>query len=76
METKIIDLKKNVHELCTEYPEVPGILAELGFADITKPGMLNTAGRFMTIPMGASMKKISLDLVKQKLFDNGFEIKE
>ena len=33
------------------------ILAEIGFVDILKPGMLNTAGRFMTIPKGAAMRK-------------------
>lgn len=49
---KSIDLKKTVYEICTEYPEVKDILAGLGFRDITKPGMLNTVGKLMTIPGG------------------------
>ena len=30
------------------------ILSDMGFTDITKPGMLNTVGRFMTLDKGAS----------------------
>ncbi len=47
MEEKILDMSKTVYELCTADPEILPILAELGFTDITKPGMLVTAGRFM-----------------------------
>ena len=36
------------------------MLAELGFSDIAKPGMLESVGRFMTIPKGAALKKIPL----------------
>ena len=49
---KTIDLSKSVHDLCVLFPEIKGIMEELGFKDITKPGMLNTAGRFMTLPKG------------------------
>ena len=45
-----INLNTTIYELCREYPEIAEILDELGFHDILKPGMLNTAGRFMTIP--------------------------
>lgn len=71
---KVIDINKSVYELCKEFPEIAPILSEIGFTDITKPGMLNTAGRFMTLPKGAMMKKIDIDSVKQKLHENGFEI--
>ncbi|HPZ52307.1 MAG TPA: DUF1858 domain-containing protein, partial [Clostridia bacterium] len=50
---KVIDLNKTVFELCNEDPAIKDILADSGFTDITKPGMLQTAGRFMTIPKGA-----------------------
>lgn len=73
---KFIDLSKTIHDLCTLYPEIKEIMQNLGFRDIVKPGMLNTAGRFMTIPKGASMKGISLDEVKEALEKNGFRIKE
>ncbi len=48
MKEKIIQLNKTVYELCSKDPEVAVVLAEIGFTDITKPGMLQTAGRFMT----------------------------
>jgi hypothetical protein len=51
-------------------------MQELGFTDITKPGMLNTAGRFMTLPKGAAMKGIGLDVIKTAFEKNGFTVHE
>ena len=76
METKRIDLSLSVHALCTEYPELLDIMKDLGFADITKPGMLLTVGRIMTIPKGAAMKKIDLGLIIDRLKREGFEVEE
>jgi N-dimethylarginine dimethylaminohydrolase len=73
---KTIDLRQPVQKLCSEYPELKDIMKEMGFADITKPGMLATAGRFMTIPKGAAMRKISMDAIKQTLKEYGFEVLE
>ncbi|EOS8057956.1 MAG TPA: hypothetical protein DEQ57_09560 [Enterococcus sp.] len=56
-----IDFSKTLFELVTEYPEVKQIMSELGFNAINQPGMLQTAGRYMTIPKGAQMKKIPLE---------------
>lgn len=72
----IIDISKTVYEICRENPEVIDIMKELGFESITSPGMLNTAGRFMTIPKGAAMKNISLDKIREVFIQKGFEIKE
>lgn len=73
---KEIDLSQSVYSLCAEYPELVEVLVKLGFKDITKPGMMQTAGRVMTIPKGASMKKISLQEIEKELLENGFTIKE
>ena len=62
MDGKILDLSKTVHELCANDPDIKDILAEIGFTDITRPGMLATAGRFMTIPKGAALKKLTWDI--------------
>ena len=70
---KRIDLSKTVYELCTEYPELVAVLADLGFTDITKPGMLQSAGRFMTIPKGAMLRRRDLDELRQSLAARGFE---
>lgn len=73
---KVIDFSKTVFEICKENPEVIEIMKELGFSDITNPGLLNTAGRFMTIPKGAAMKGIGLDKIKEAFSIKGFQIKE
>ncbi|MFT4006976.1 MAG: DUF1858 domain-containing protein [Lacrimispora sp.] len=69
---KTIDGKRPVYELVTEYPEIKDILFELGFEDIIKPGMLQTAGRFMTIPKGAAMKKIDMTKIEEVFREKGF----
>lgn len=76
MEAKSIDLNQSVYELCKKYPELMVLLAAMGFKDITKPGMLASVGRFMTIPKGAALKKLEIDKIKQHLTENGFSINE
>ena len=72
----IIDFNKTVYDLCSENEKVAEILSEIGFKDITKPGMLNTAGRFMTIPKGAKGKNFDLEEIKKEFIKRGYEIKE
>lgn len=73
---KTIDLNKTVYELCRDDPGIIEVMKGLGFKDITSPGMLSTAGRFMTIPKGAAMKGMDLDAVKKAFRDNGYTVKE
>ena len=73
---KSIDLKKSVYEICREYPEVIGIMKELGFENIVAPGMLNTAGRFMTILKGSEMKRIDMQHIIQVFRDKGYSVNE
>ncbi|NLK99962.1 MAG: DUF1858 domain-containing protein [Clostridiales bacterium] len=72
MEDKTVDLNKSVYEICNEYKDLPEILHDLGFVDIIKPGMLHTAGRFMTLKKGAALKKISIDSIKERLSLHGY----
>jgi uncharacterized protein len=74
--TKTIDLAKTVYELTEQYPELSGIMKEIGFLGIANPVMLNTMGRIMTIPKGCEKMGIDLSDVKKTLRDKGFEIKE
>lgn len=76
MKTKEISLEKTVFELCSADPQVAGILAEAGFADIRKPGMLQTAGRFMTLKKGAALKNISIEHIKTTFEAHGYSVKE
>lgn len=76
MTHKILDLNRTVHELCTADPGILPLLAAAGFTEITKPGMLATAGRFMTIPKGAAMKKLDLAMIKSRFEEAGYIVKE
>jgi len=74
MNGKILDLDRTVYALCASDPEIAGILREVGFSDVMKPGMLNTAGRFMTIPKGAQFKGIDLADVKRIFEERGYTV--
>lgn len=69
---KEIDLSKTLYELVAQYPEIQEIMSQLGFTAINQPGMLQTAGRYMTIPKGAQMKKIPLEMVCLAFEKQGF----
>lgn len=72
----VLNLNKSVYSLCTKNPQLIPLLAELGFTDIVTPGMLQSVGRYMTIPKGAVLKKISMPGIVQKLTASGFSIKD
>lgn len=74
MAHKTLDLSKSVFDLTLQYPELIEVLAQIGFADIAKPGMITTAGRIMTIPKGARLKRFDLDEVISSLENHGFSI--
>ena len=74
MGNKRIDLGRSVYALCTEYPELLEVMKDLGFKDIVMPGMLSTAGRIMTIPKGAAMKKIDLNVIIERLKREGYNV--
>ncbi|MEK4045717.1 DUF1858 domain-containing protein [Paenibacillus sp. FSL H8-0048] len=71
-----LKLDESVFELVTRHPEIVEIMVELGFRDIAKPGMLQTAGRFMTLSKGMKLKKIELETVRLAFQRHGFEIIE
>ena len=43
----------------------------LGFSDISKPAMLHSVGKIMTIPKGAKMKRIRMEDILTELAKNG-----
>lgn len=73
---KTIDFDKTIFDLCSNDSDIPLILEAIGFKDITKPGMITTVGRFMTIKKGAAAKKIDLNDIKQEFIRRGYEIIE
>ncbi|MNJ74777.1 hypothetical protein D3C77_717650 [compost metagenome] len=74
--SKVIDLSKTVYELCSADPEIIDIMVGLGFEQLAKPGMLQSAGRFMTIPQGARLRKVDMESIKAAFRANGYEIEE
>lgn len=72
--SKLLKLDEPIFDLVNRYPEVIDIMVGLGFRDIAKPGMLQTAGRFMTLSKGIKLKKMDLDTVRQAFEAHGFEI--
>lgn len=70
----LIDPNKSVFELTKEHPELIPIMKEIGFESITTPGMLNTAGRFMTLPKGSAMKKIPMEQIQAAFLEHGYQI--
>ncbi|MEG0268270.1 MAG: DUF1858 domain-containing protein [Carnobacterium sp.] len=73
---KEIDLNTTVYDLVTTHPEIGQVLYDLGLKDIKNPAILNTMGKYMTIPKGAKMKKIELQTIIIQLNKMGFIIKE
>jgi len=73
---KVLNMDESIFELAARHPEVIGIMTELGFHDIAKPGMLQTAGRFMTLSKGIKLKKMDPDAVKQTFQRYGFQVLE
>lgn len=72
---KELDLKKSVYELTEAYPELIGILKELGFLGVANPIARNTLGRVTTIPQGAEKQKQDLNKIIARLKEAGFEVK-
>lgn len=72
---KYVDLNESVYVMCSNYPEIKSILSELGFDHITNAVMLNTVGKRMTIPKGALMKGIELNIIIERLKKEGYEVK-
>lgn len=73
---KSINFNKSLYDICIKDSAVIEIMKELGFESITQPGMLNTAGRFMTIPKGAAMKGIPLERIREIFISKGYELEE
>ena len=71
---KTLDLSKTIYELSKDDPDIVPIMQEAGFAEIANPMMLRTAGRVMTIPGGAKMRKISLDAVMRLFETHGYKV--
>ena len=71
---KEIDLQKSVYALTETYPELIGILKDLGFFGIANAIVRNTLGRVTTIPQGCEKQGQDLAEVISKLEAKGFTV--
>lgn len=71
---KEINIDRTLSNIINEYPELLDILYECGFTQIKIPGMLQTAGRFMTLRSGCELRKIDMITLKHKLLEFGYEL--
>lgn len=67
-----LDINAKLYDLATEHPEIIELMDTLGFHEIKIPGMLQTAGKMATIPMGAKMKHIDWDEIVSTFAEAGF----
>lgn len=70
----IIDKNTSILKLVSDYPKIKKVMVEIGFKDIVKPGMLTTAGRFMTLKKGSDIKKIDWEFIVSVFKRNGFDL--
>ena len=71
---KNINLDEPVASLIEKFPNLKNILKDLGFTEITNPLALSTVGKMVSIKKGAKIKNIDLDLIKEKLREEGFNL--
>lgn len=70
----IVSAHAPIFEVVAACPDVIDIMLELGFEDIAKPGMLQTAGRFMTLAKGAKLRKVEPEAIINKFAEHGYTV--
>ena len=73
---KTVNFKDSLANIIKQYPELLDILYDFGFTKIKAPGMLQTAGKFMTLKMGCELRKIDVSTLEDHLISLGYTINE
>ena len=73
---KTVDFNDSLANIIKQYPELLDILYDFGFTQIKAPGMLQTAGKFMTLKMGCELRKINISDLENHLINLGYTINE
>ena len=71
---KPIHADQSVYEICSQYPEIKPILAEIGFTQLLNPIQFQTVARIMTLRKGSILRQIDLQVIKTKLQEHGYEL--
>ena len=67
-----ISSKETIYNLVSKYPIVAVVMEEIGFKDITKPMMLQTAGKYMNLEKGSQIKGIPWAQIEKVFAEHGF----
>ena len=73
---KIVNFNDSLANILKQYPELLDNLYDFGFTQIKAPGMLQTAGKFMTLKMGCELRKIDVSALEDHLISLGYTINE
>ena len=73
---KTVDFNDSLANILKQYPELLDILYDFGFTQIKAPGMLQTAGKFMTLKMGCELRKLDISTLEDLLIEKGYTINE
>lgn len=73
---KEINIDNTLSNIINEYPALLDILYDCGFTQIKIPGMLQTAGRFMTLRSGCELRKIDITFLNENLLKFGFKLQD
>lgn len=67
-----ISSKETIFNLVSKYPVIAEIMEEIGFKDIAKPIMLQTAGKYMNLEKGSQIKGIPWIEIEEVFSKRGF----
>lgn len=73
---KEIDITKSAYTLVQENPEFKQVLVDVGFTPLNDSKMLNTVGRMVSPKDGVRQIGITVDELKQRLEEKGYQVKE
>ena len=73
---KRIYISQTIATLVGKYPDLINVLYECGFQEITKPLMLATVAKFMTLKAGATLRNLDLNNVIKTLNEHGYTVIE
>ena len=71
---KTIDFNDSLANVIQSNPELLDILCDFGFTHIKSKGMLQTAGKFMTLKTGCELRKIDVNDLMDYLIQKGYDI--
>ena len=73
---KTVDFNASLANIIELYPELLDILYDFGFTQIKAPGMLKTAGKFMTLKLGCELRKIDINALEDHLISLGYDVND